>query len=288
MRLFLENVETEYGDLLLYNQVRWLSAGKCLQRFFEIRREIPDFINQFVSQDTVQLEKEIKSFDFLKELAFLTDITNHLNDLNQKLQGRNKIISDLLGNVNGFQNKLSLFKLSLENHDLTHFPSCHQLIEQIKDNKIDFSEFSIHIQDILNEFDSRFKDFENYTTSIQLFCNPLCADIKIQSSSIQLELCDLQADPYLQTRQERSTKFFKLLSKDRFPNLYDCELRLTSMFGSTYKSGSAFSSMKFIKNQDRNRLTDQSLCHLLRIATTELCVDILALVNIGKRPQTSH
>ena len=105
-----------------------------------------------------------------------------------------------MGNVNRFQNKLSLFKLSLENHDLTHFPSCHQLIEQIKDNKIDFSEFSIHIQDILTEFDSRFKDFENYTTSIQLFCNPLCADIKIQSSFIQLELCDLQADPYLQTR----------------------------------------------------------------------------------------
>ena len=92
-----------------------------------------------------------------------------------------------MGNVNGFQNKLSLFKLSLENHDLTHFPSCYQLIEQIKDNKIDFSEFSIHIQDILNEFDSRFKDFENYTTSIQLFCNPFCTDIKIQSSSIQLE-----------------------------------------------------------------------------------------------------
>ena len=98
----------------------------------------------------------------------------------------------------------------------------------------------------------------------------------------------MQADPYLQTRQERSTEFFKLLSKDRFPNLYDFGLRLTSMFGSTYICGSAFSSMKFIKNQHRNRLTDQSLCHLLRIATTELCVYIPALVNIGERPQTSH
>ena len=33
LKQFLLEIEAEYGDLLLYNHVRWLSAGKCLERF---------------------------------------------------------------------------------------------------------------------------------------------------------------------------------------------------------------------------------------------------------------
>ena len=30
---FLENLEAEYGEISLYYEVRWLSAGNCLQQF---------------------------------------------------------------------------------------------------------------------------------------------------------------------------------------------------------------------------------------------------------------
>jgi hypothetical protein len=31
LRQFLVETEAEYGDLLMYNYVRWLSAGKCME-----------------------------------------------------------------------------------------------------------------------------------------------------------------------------------------------------------------------------------------------------------------
>jgi hypothetical protein len=33
-RSFLEETDDSYGDLLLHSQIRWLSAGKCLEQFF--------------------------------------------------------------------------------------------------------------------------------------------------------------------------------------------------------------------------------------------------------------
>lgn len=289
LKLFLEEMEAEYGDLLLYNHVRWLSAGKCLERFFGIRKDIPAFLNKFVSADTTQLEEELQSVDFLKELAFLTDITTHLNELNLNLQGRNKLMLDLIGNVNGFRNKLKIFKLSLSKNDLSHFSSCRKLAEESEDDGIlDFSEFAGNIQEIIEEFDTRFKDFESLKSSMLLFSNPIRANIEDQPTDLQLELCDLQADTFLQTRDEKGADFFKLLTKERFPNLRDFGQRITSMFGSTYLCESVFSALKFIKNHNRSRLTDSSLLHLLRLSTTELEVDIHSLVVAADKPQFSH
>ncbi|CAH2003664.1 unnamed protein product [Acanthoscelides obtectus] len=43
-RDFLAEVDATYGDLLLHTDVRRVSAGKCLQRFFALRKEIPIFL----------------------------------------------------------------------------------------------------------------------------------------------------------------------------------------------------------------------------------------------------
>lgn len=41
---FLEELNTAYGDLLLHTEIRWLSRGKCLIRFYELRHEILAFL----------------------------------------------------------------------------------------------------------------------------------------------------------------------------------------------------------------------------------------------------
>ncbi|XP_050508033.1 general transcription factor II-I repeat domain-containing protein 2A-like [Diabrotica virgifera virgifera] len=130
LKQFLVETEAEYGDLLMYNHVRWLSAGKCMERFFAIRKEIPAFLNKYVSSDTTELEEEFKDPEFLRQLAFITDLTNHLNMLNLSLQGRNQTVSDLIGMINGFRNTLNVFKRALEKNNLTHFPSCLQIAEE--------------------------------------------------------------------------------------------------------------------------------------------------------------
>lgn len=289
LRQFLMETEAGYGDLLMYNHVRWLSAGKCMERFFTIRKQIPAFLSEYVSSDTTELEEKFQDPEFLRQLAFLTDLTNHLNSLNLSLQGRNQTISDLIGLINGFRNKLNVFKHALEKNNLAHFPSCLQLAEEFNNEiNIDFSCCSEQIQHVIDEFNTRFQDIESLKSSVLLYNNPLVATIEDQPPELQLELCDLQADMFLITRQEKGPEFFKLLSKEKFPNLRDFGLKMTSMFGSTYTCESAFSSMKFIKNHNRSNLTDSSLRHLMRLSTTELAVDISSLVDEADRPQSSH
>ena len=266
LKQFLLEIEAEYGDLLLYNHVRWLSAGKCLERFFAIRKEIPEFLNKFVSSDTTELEEEIQSPEFLKQLAFLTDMTNHLNTLNLSLQGRNQVVSDMVGIVNGFRNKLKIFKRSLENNELTHFPCCLQLAAEKDQETIDFSDFSSYIQEIIEEFNTRFKETETLKSSVQLYMNPLGATIEEQEPHLQLELCDLQADTFLQTRQEKGSHFFKLLSSEKYSNLRQFGLKMTSMFGSAYICECVFSSIKFIKNQK----VQKSTCKFFLVASSEI------------------
>jgi hypothetical protein len=124
---FLEEINASYRDLLLHSQIRWLSAGKCLERFFVLKREIPLFMKDEFLSDTTDLEHEMLNPMFLCELAFIMDITKHMNNLNMKLHVKQQNVSNLFGHANGFRNKLKLFKTAIERKDLTHFPCCKEI-----------------------------------------------------------------------------------------------------------------------------------------------------------------
>lgn len=100
-----------------------------------------------------------------------------------------------------------------------------------------------------------------------------------QKVEYRIELCDLQADPFLIGLTESGLEFFKLLSEITYPKLKDFGLKLCSMFGSTYHCESAFSVMKHIKSKNRASMTDAALSHLIRIATSETSVNISTLVD---------
>ena len=57
------------------------------------------------------------------DLAFLVDMLCHLSRLNLNLQGKLKLLTDLVQSVSAFVNKLKLFKEPIERGDLTHFPT---------------------------------------------------------------------------------------------------------------------------------------------------------------------
>jgi hypothetical protein len=78
--------------------------------------------------------------------------------------------------------------------------------------------------------------------------------------------------------KEKRMDLFKILPKKTYSQLRDFGLRMSSVFGSTYLCESSFSNMKFMKSRYRCSLTDESLQNFLRLGTTNIAVDIPALV----------
>ncbi|KAF7385476.1 hypothetical protein HZH68_013906 [Vespula germanica] len=222
-------------NLCLYNDVNWLN-----------------------------IQQNFKEIKFLSELAFLVDITCHLNHLNSQLQEQNHTISDLTGYINLFQNKLKLFIIELEINELHHFPSYEEIVK------------------------CHSNDFDLLKNDLQIFNNPKGCVINEQKITYRLELCNLQADPFLLSRNKYDLEFFKLLSQEKYLILIDLGLKICSMFGSTYKFQSSLSVMKYIKLKYLAMLTEESLCSLLRLATSTISIDTPSLVNGMSHPQFSH
>ncbi|KFD50505.1 hypothetical protein M513_08573 [Trichuris suis] len=118
----LEDTDNQFTDVPFYTEVRWLSCHKMLKRFYLLRQEIVTFL-EMKGQNT----DEIRDENWLQDLAFAVDITARLTDLNLKLQGKNKLITQLYGDVKCFITKISLWKSQFSNENLVRFPKCKEL-----------------------------------------------------------------------------------------------------------------------------------------------------------------
>ena len=75
-------LRSQYGDLLLHTEVRWLSRGKILQRFLSLLGEIKALMETREEDSTLLSDAE-----WLLDLAFLTVVTEKMKHLNLQLQG---------------------------------------------------------------------------------------------------------------------------------------------------------------------------------------------------------
>ena len=75
-----------------------------------------------------------------------------------------------------------------------------------------------------------------------------------------------------EVQQNNILTFYGSLSSSTYGSVKDLACRLLSEFGSTYLCEQTFSimNMNMNKNKLRSNLTDDNLCSILRLATTEL------------------
>jgi hypothetical protein len=216
LREFLKETEADANDLLLHNNVRWLSKGNALGRFWSIPKEIAAFLQQLKSQKATQFANFLQDKHKMDVVAFLVDITGHLNELNLKLQGRKNSVCDLMKNVRSFQMKLNIFKEDLQG-ECEHFP---QMREQIQ-GEGDISPYVGFIDKLIGNFSQRFDSFKLGHQLLLLIENPfLIREIRgfskeVQQTfkwahpgSLQLELTDLQADNALREHFEATDCHF--------------------------------------------------------------------------------
>ena len=69
-KALLDKMDAQYGDVLYHREVRWLSRGKVLRHFFELREEIGAF--QATKKNNIQVPS---NKHWTSDLAFLMDIT---------------------------------------------------------------------------------------------------------------------------------------------------------------------------------------------------------------------
>ena len=69
----LQEVESDYGNLLYFSEVRLLSRGAILQRVDQLRKEIGDFM-----MAKNMIAPKFSDPSFLTRLAFLVDNTGQL------------------------------------------------------------------------------------------------------------------------------------------------------------------------------------------------------------------
>ena len=87
-----------------------------MKRFFALRNDVSLFMKMN--------NRAIPLFDdptFQCIFAFLTNITDHLNELNVKLKGRNQIATQMYDHVKSFKVKLGLWIKQLHEGNMIHF-----------------------------------------------------------------------------------------------------------------------------------------------------------------------
>ncbi|KAL4096394.1 hypothetical protein QTP88_021356 [Uroleucon formosanum] len=234
-KIFLEECDAEYGDVIYFSEVRWLSRGVVLKRFFILRNEI----NIFMSEKG-KIVPELSNEKWVLNLAFLTDITTLLNELNTKLQSKDKLLSDMYSNIKSFQVKLKLLHKHINEQHLDHFVCCKTVLESTKSTlnwettKINFLNI---IENLQNEFSIRFSDFYVQENKIKLFQNPFSVDIDDVESNLQMEVIELQNNDILKNAFKESNDlkiFYSSLSEIDFKGIKSFAKKMITAFGSTY------------------------------------------------------
>uniref|UniRef100_A0A8C8SXX4 Uncharacterized protein n=1 Tax=Pelusios castaneus TaxID=367368 RepID=A0A8C8SXX4_9SAUR len=294
-RLFkslLDELDATYGELILHADVRWLSRGKVLQRFLDMRPEIVTFLksrNEFCS--------ELSDETWLLDLGFLTDITAKINELNCKLQGKDRDLSHMMSTVNAFKLKLGLWSAQLNNNMTEHFPNLQKILQKVKERRFHPKMFCDHLNKLKEEFNSRFQELDKMEQIVMFISNPfLQVDIGEliekfqqvfeQSSGLDMEIITMQNDLELKARS-RDKDFWGLVNREKYPLLSSCALKVKAYFGSTFLYEVAFSQMKIIKSKYRTRLTDAHLMDCMRLAISNYDPDFKALSD-SVQSQMSH
>jgi hypothetical protein len=116
------NEDFEYGEIIYRTNVRWLRQGSVLKQFFDLLDEI----KLFMEKKGRNIE-ELNDEGWITDLAFLVDVTGHLNNLNKELHGKDKLITDMYNNIMVFKSSFDSGKNQLKQHNFVHFPHLKSL-----------------------------------------------------------------------------------------------------------------------------------------------------------------
>ena len=257
---FLKEIDAEYGDVVYYTEVPWLSRSSALMRFYSLRQQISKFL-----AEKKQPMQELHDPFLLADLDFLVDITKHRNILKTSLQGPEAVLSQLYSQIKAFEARLQLVKRHLLEAipNTAHFSALQEIMTRFPQSNVSAQtrRYALDISSLAEEFKARFQDFAAIKKEITLFSSPFSVDTDDVPNHLQLELIELQCDIESRNRHQQLSlaNFYRQLDKDRFRESQVFAKNMLSLFGSTYLCEKTFSVMNINKNRGRAWLTDSHL-----------------------------
>lgn len=259
-------MDSEHTQLLFHTEVRWLSRGRVLQRFYELREELLLFFTC----------EESKYADFLSDdswcakVAFLADIFEKLNYLNKSMQGKQENILTSTDKISSFQQKLLLWISKIEkqtnwdmfdlvknchvNSDLTNLilKSLHLLYENIKKY---FPSLDVSSMDwVRNPFIDSAYESALFTTDEESELIDIKNDrgLKLQYSKLVEDIARESKLKKIKINVDVSSFWINLLHE--YPKISRKAMNAILPFSTSYICEAAFSSMNAIKNKNRSQL----------------------------------
>uniref|UniRef100_A0A8C7ELN2 SPIN-DOC-like zinc-finger domain-containing protein n=1 Tax=Neovison vison TaxID=452646 RepID=A0A8C7ELN2_NEOVI len=255
----LYELDSQYGSLLYCTDIKWLSRGLVLKRFFESLEEIAAFM-----ASRGKPLPQLSSPDWIRDLAFLVDLTMHLNTLNIALQGHSQVVTQMYDLLRAFLAKLCLWETHLARNNLAHFPT----LKSVSRNESDGLNYIPKIVELKTEFQKRLSDFKVHERELTLFSAPFSVTVESVREALQMEVIDLQCNTALKTKYDKVgvPEFCKYL-RGSYPRYRVHCAKILSMFGSTYICEQLFSIMKLSRTKFCSRLQDSRWDSVLHIAT---------------------
>uniref|UniRef100_A0A287DDH4 General transcription factor II-I repeat domain-containing protein 2B n=1 Tax=Ictidomys tridecemlineatus TaxID=43179 RepID=A0A287DDH4_ICTTR len=255
----LYELDSQYGSLLYHTGIKWLSRGLVLKRFFESLEEIDSFMSS-----RGKPVPQLSSKDWIRDLAFLVDVTMHLNTLNVSLQGHSQVVTQMYDLLRAFLAKLCLWETHLARNNLAHFPT----LKLVARHQGDGLNYVPRIAELKTEFQKRLSDFERYESELRLFSAPFSTGIESVREELQLEVIDLQCNSALKAKYDEVgvPEFYRHLWSS-YPRYRSHCARVLSMFGSTYVCEQLFSIMKLSKTKHCSQLKGSQWDPVLHVAS---------------------
>lgn len=273
--------EEDFERLLLHTEVRWLSKGICLQRFYCLFDSAVQFLNE-VGCGSLAIEVETRKHD----IAYLTDFFSKLNEVQLKLQGCGTTLVQSKSVIVAFINKLNFFRVCLERGDLQHFPN---LLKANLDSKVgdeQVSRYCGHLENVKMDMETRFHDLSSLHVP-DWFIDPFLTDPLTQESQFQEHLIDLQHDVEAKACfGQVSYPQFWIKFRYRFPALWNKIKLLILAFPTSYLVEKGFSAVNYLVSKQRNRINVVQRGDL-RLFLTKKQPDVVKLVN-EHQAQGSH
>lgn len=237
--------DEDFNRLLLHTEVRWLSKGTCLTRFYNLF----GCVIEFLKNKDMELRDNLISSK--SDIAYLADLYKLFNNVNLQLQGDDLNLIKTKNTVAAFVSKLQLYRRQIGRRDFNNFSN----LSAISFKPDDLLVYCQHLENLHCDFKERFQDILNMHIPDWVL-DPYSNVNTAGSSQLEEELIELTTNEELKYKFKSGYQEFWLqkLMSQLYPGLWSIVQRFLIAFPSSYLAERGFSAVATLVTKKRNRL----------------------------------